>query len=388
MIFLPPPPQTGQKDHHRCSIVTPMTAPDFEHQRELDPDRSALRVDKARAPAARRAAAHRKRPELDADQLAQGVRSGDRAALGRAITLVESAALKHRAVARDLLAQLMPDTGHARRVGITGVPGAGKSTFIETLGINLTARGARVAVLAVDPSSGVSGGSILGDKTRMAKLANDDHAFIRPSPAGRTLGGVAAKTRETMLLCEAAGFDTVLVETVGVGQSETVVADMTDFFLALQLSGAGDELQGIKRGVIEIADMIAINKADGDNERPAKRAARDYENAIRYMTPREPDWITPVVTCSALKNRGIDTLWDRIASRLDTLQQDGRLEQKRQAQQLRWLWAMVDDLLRQRLHDHPAVKQHRGEIERQVKTGELPPTTAAENLMRVFFDEA
>ena len=359
--------------------------PDFEHQAELPPDRSALSVSKAQPSRTSSQPTSSPRGVPSADELADGVRNGDRAMLGRAITLVESAAAKHRAVAAELLARIMPDTGNARRVGITGVPGAGKSTFIETLGLNLTRQGRRVAVLAVDPSSGLTGGSILGDKTRMARLANDDNAFIRPSPAGRTLGGVAGKTRETMLLCEAAGFDVVLVETVGVGQSETVVADMTDFFLAIQLAGAGDELQGIKRGVIEIADMIAINKADGDNATRAKRAAMDYENAIRYMTPREPDWTTPVVTCSALKNHGIDDLWNTIAGRLTTLERDGRLRDKRQGQQLRWLWAMIDDRLRQRLRDHPAVQERRDEVERKVTAGEWPPTVAADELLEAFF---
>ena len=361
---------------------------DFEHQADLPPDRSALSVSRAKPSPPRRQSAATARGVPSPEDLAHGIRHGDRAMLGRAITLVESAAARHRSVAADLLARIMPDTGRARRVGITGVPGAGKSTFIETLGLNLTQRGHRVAVLAVDPSSGITGGSILGDKTRMARLANDDNAFIRPSPAGRTLGGVAGKTRESMLLCESAGFDIVLVETVGVGQSETVVADMTDFFLAIQLSGAGDELQGIKRGVIEIADMIAINKADGDNATRAKRAAMDYENAIRYMTPREPDWTTPVVTCSALKNLGIDDLWNVIADRLATLESDGRLREKRQGQQLRWLWTMIDDRLRQRLRDHPAVRERSEAIERKVKAGELPPTLAADELLEAFFNTA
>ncbi|MFW6336556.1 MAG: methylmalonyl Co-A mutase-associated GTPase MeaB [Phycisphaeraceae bacterium] len=361
------------------------SSPDFEHQADLPPDRSALSVSRAKPARPRGASASAARGVPSPEELAKGVRDGDRAMLGRAITLVESAAARHRSVAADLLARIMPDTGDALRVGITGVPGAGKSTFIETLGLNLTQQGRRVAVLAVDPSSGITGGSILGDKTRMARLANDENAFIRPSPAGRTLGGVAGKTRESMLLCEAAGFNVVLVETVGVGQSETVVADMTDFFLAIQLAGAGDELQGIKRGVIEIADMIAINKADGDNETRAKRAAMDYENAIRYMTPREPDWTTPVVTCSALKNLGVDELWNTIADRLRKLHADGRLREKRQGQQLRWLWAMIDDRLRQRLHDHPAVQERREAVERKVKAGELPPTLAADELLDAVF---
>ena len=247
-----------------------------------------------------------RRRELPVDEYVTGVRGGDRAVLGRAITLIESRHEQHQDLAEQLLTRLMPDTGRAIRVGITGVPGVGKSTFIDALGTSLTAAGRRVAVLAVDPSSGVSGGSILGDKTRMPRLGVDDHAFIRPSPSAGTLGGVAAKTRETMLICEAAGFDVVLVETIGVGQSETVVSDMTDFFLALMLAGAGDELQGIKRGLLELVDMIVINKADGDNQVRAEQAAREYRNVMHYARPSDGDWTPPVLTCSALSGTGVD----------------------------------------------------------------------------------
>jgi LAO/AO transport system kinase len=247
----------------------------------------------------------------DISSLENGILAGDRAALARAITLVESRRVDHQAAARALLEQLMPYTGKAQRIGITGVPGAGKSTTIEALGCNLTAAGHRVAVLAVDPSSSRTGGSILGDKTRMERLSVDPNAFIRPSPSSGTLGGVTRKTREAMLLCEAAGFDVVIVETVGVGQSETAVADMVDIFLALLIPGGGDELQGIKKGLIEIADLIVINKADADPDL-AERSARQYRAALHILTPASPDWTPPVITASGLKNDGLDRLWAQI----------------------------------------------------------------------------
>src|SRR3982751_3505177 len=244
--------------------------------------------------------------------LARKLRAGDRASLARAITLIESKRADHQQAAHRLVQQLIAQTGKATRVGITGSPGVGKSTTIDALGTYLTRKGHRVAVLAVDPSSTRTGGSILGDKTRMARLANDQHAFIRPSPTSGTLGGVAAKTRETMLLCEAAGFDVVLVETVGAGQSETAVADLTDFFLVLMLPGAGDALQGIKKGVLELADMIAVNKADGDNAPRALAAAAEYRAALHILTPSSPTWSPPVVTVSGLLNEGLDALWGKV----------------------------------------------------------------------------
>ena len=281
-----------------------------------------------------------------ADITAEAVLRGDRAMLARAITLMESRRPDHRAKARDLLQELMPRTGNAVRVGITGVPGVGKSTAIDTLGSMLTAQGHKVAVLAVDPTSTRTGGAILGDKTRMAKLAADPNAFIRPSPTSGTLGGVAAKTRETMLLCEAAGFDVILVETVGVGQSETAVADLTDFFLVLMLPGAGDELQGIKKGILELADMIAVNKADDAGAR-AKAAAAEYKAALHILTPASATWTPPVVTVSGLTGQGLDELWDKVLDHRKRLEATGELAAKRRAQDTKWMWALVHE----RLHD-------------------------------------
>jgi LAO/AO transport system kinase len=265
-------------------------------------------------------------------------------------------------------------------VGITGVPGVGKSTFIDQLGVNLTAQGHRVAVLAVDPTSSRSGGSILGDKTRMERLAVDPRAFIRPSPAGETLGGVTRATRETILVCEAAGFDVVLVETVGVGQSETVVADMVDFFLVLMLSGAGDDLQGIKKGVLELADMVAVNKADGDNRRRAELAAADYRSALHLMTPASPTWTPQVLTCSGLADEGLDELWRQVELHREKLGATGELEEKRRAQQVRWMWSMLDERLRDDLRARPAVASRLAALEAEVRAGRVTATAAVDEL--------
>jgi len=278
----------------------------------------------------------------------------------------------------------MPRTGKALRLGLTGVPGVGKSTFIDKFGMRRLNDGMKVAVLAVDPSSGVTGGSILGDKTRMAELGRHPRAFIRPSPAGATLGGVASKTRETMLLCEAAGFDLVIIETVGVGQSETVVAEMTDVFLALMLPGAGDELQGTKRGLIELSDLLAVNKADGDRVNAAKMAASEYRLALRCMQKRHPDWPTPVLTCSAATGDGLDHLWEQITAYHDLLKSDGSLDERRQSQSLKWMWSQVDDRLRRLLRDHPKVRDMTESIEQQVKAGDLPATAAADRILDGF----
>ena len=306
-----------------------------------------------------------------------------RANLGRAITLIESRRADHQAQARALLSEIMPRTGKAQRIGITGVPGAGKSTTIEALGCNLTAAGHRVAVLAVDPSSSRNGGSILGDKTRMERLAVDPAAYIRPSPSGGTLGGVARKTREALLLCEAAGFDVVIVETVGVGQSETVVADMVDMFLALLIPGGGDELQGIKKGLIEIADLIVINKADADPDR-AERSAREYRTALHILTPASPDWTPPVITASGLKNDGLDRLWAQIERHREVMGANGERAARRAAQNTRWMWAMVSDRLEEAFRSDPAVAALSHDLELEVRQGRLPASAAADRLLKAF----
>jgi len=310
---------------------------------------------------------------------ADAVAAGDRAALARAITLMESRRPDHREAARALLQVLMPRTGQAVRVGITGVPGVGKSTAIDSLGSLLTARGHKVAVLAVDPSSTRTGGAILGDKTRMARLSADPNAFIRPSPTSGTLGGVAAKTREAMLLCEAAGFDVILVETVGVGQSETTVADLTDFFLVLMLPGAGDELQGIKKGILELADMIAVNKADDAGAR-AGAAAADYRAALHILTPASAAWTPPVVTISGLTGDGLDDLWTKVLDHRARLGATGELAARRRAQDTKWMWALVNERMREKLAADATLRERLPAIERQLADGALSPVAAADEI--------
>ena len=324
------------------------------------------------------------RSESTRSDLATGIRAGDRATLARAITLIESKRADHRKSAHLLVQELLPLTGKAVRLGITGAPGSGKSTTIDALGTYLTGLGHKVAVLAVDPSSTRTGGSILGDKTRMARLAADEHAFIRPSPSSGTLGGVAAKTRETMLACEAAGYDAILVETVGIGQSETAVADMTDFFLVLMIPGAGDELQGLKKGIVELADMIAVNKADGDNIGRAKVAAAEYRAALNILSPRSENWTPPVITYSALTGDGIALLWERVVAHKEKMTASGELSSRRREQQVKWMWSMLEERLTARLRSDPAVRGKLKSAEAAVAAGKLAPTLAVEEIAAIL----
>ncbi len=327
-----------------------------------------------------------RRRKLTLDEYERGVRERDRGVLGRAITLIESNVAADQVLAQQLLVRLLPHTGNAQRIGITGVPGVGKSTFIESFGSFLTAREHRVAVLAIDPTSGVTRGSILGDKTRMNKLSRDESAFIRPSPNSGSLGGVARKTRESMLLCEAAGYDVILVETVGVGQSETVVAEMVDCFLVLMLPGAGDELQGIKRGILELADIIAVNKADA-NPAAARLAKRDYLSALKLMHGATGDARrggVPVLTLSGLSGVGIEVLWERITEHFAAGESSGRLGQMRREQLRRWMWSMVEERVLSALHGHAEVARIAPELEAEVLSGRLTPTLGAQSILNAF----
>ncbi len=317
-------------------------------------------------------------------RLADDVRRGDRRALARAVTLVESTRDDHRDEAARLIELLAPAAGGAFRIGVSGVPGVGKSTFIEALGLHLIGLGRRVAVLSVDPSSPASGGSILGDKTRMAELARRPEAFIRPSPSGGSLGGVARRTREALLVCEAAGFDVVLVETVGVGQSETAVAGMSDLFLLLLVPGGGDELQGLKRGIVELADLVLVNKADGDLAEAAERAVQAYRSALALLRPRTPGWEVPVERCSALSGAGIPAAWATMLRYRETLAAAGLLAARRAEQAGAWLWSETAETLLERLREHPGVRERLPQLERAVRAGELPPTLGARRLLECF----
>ncbi|MCV7201661.1 methylmalonyl Co-A mutase-associated GTPase MeaB [Mycolicibacterium peregrinum] len=318
---------------------------------------------------------------LSVQELAEAIRGGDRAALARAITMVESTRADHRDQAQQLLLELMPEAGKAQHIGITGVPGVGKSTTIEALGMYLIEAGHRVAVLAVDPSSTRTGGSILGDKTRMAKLAVHPDAYIRPSPTSGTLGGVAKATRETIVLLEAAGYDVILVETVGVGQSEVTVSNMVDTFVFLTLARTGDQLQGIKKGVLELADVIVVNKADGEHAIEAKAAARELTGAIRLIYPRETLWRPPVLTMSAIEGHGLTELWETVLKHRQVLTEAGEFEARRRAQQVDWTWSMVRDTVLDRVMSHPGVRGIRDEVERRVREGELTPALAAQEIL-------
>lgn len=312
------------------------------------------------------------------------MRTGDRRSLAQAITLVESTRPEDRDAAGNLLDELAPHAGKSIRVGISGVPGVGKSTFIENFGAHVIEQGHQIAVLAVDPSSAISGGSILGDKTRMDNLSKNPQAFIRPSPTGGTLGGVTRHTRETICIVEAAGFDVIMVETVGVGQSETAVAEMTDMFMLMLLPGGGDELQGIKRGIVELADVIIVNKADGDLETAASRAAADYSNAIGFLHARRTDWEVPIVTCSALENRGLDEVWKIIKRFRKTLSKSGDFERSRAAQARAWLWSEISAALLDSLKDNPEARDKIAALETAVASGKTSPWGAARRLVKTF----
>ncbi|MFC6316523.1 methylmalonyl Co-A mutase-associated GTPase MeaB [Corynebacterium gerontici] len=329
----------------------------------------------------------RARRRIDVDELFEGVRAGNRTLMSRAITLLESTAVAHRVLAQELLVRLLPFSGNALRVGITGVPGVGKSTFIEALGMHLIAEGKRVAVLAVDPSSTKTRGSILGDKTRMAKLAREENAFIRPSPSAGTLGGVAKATRESMVVFEAAGYDVILVETVGVGQSEVAVSQMVDCFTFLALAGAGDQLQGIKKGVLEMADLVAINKADGPNLKNAKRAARELAAAMRMVRQEDELWHPPTITMSAVESQGIDEFWGNVLAHHEVMLESGRFEHNRREQQVQWMWSMVHETILQRLNTNPKVKEVRALVEAQLREAQITPTLAAERVLQAFDGE-
>ena len=314
---------------------------------------------------------------MNIESLVEGVLAGQRADIGRAITLVESRQSDHFEAAAELLSRLAPHGGTSQRIGLTGVPGVGKSTFIERFGLHLIEQGHRVAVLAVDPTSSRTGGSILGDKTRMEQLSRHEAAFIRPSPAGTTLGGVAARSREAMLICEAAGFDVVIVETVGVGQSEWAVSQMTDVFVLLLLAGAGDELQGIKRGIMELADIVVINKADGEGEQAARRAVQTFRSALTMLHAHDAVWQPKVHCASALSGMGIDTTWQVIEAHREALSSEGLIDARRANQRVRWMWDSVEDLLAQRLR----AQGQSDDLEAKVRAGTLPPTAAARQLL-------
>lgn len=320
----------------------------------------------------------------DTQHLAEQIRAGDRRALARGITLVESTRSDHNEQGRALLTELLPHTGRAVRVGISGPPGVGKSTFIEALGGHLTGQGRRVAVLAVDPSSSVTGGSILGDKTRMENLSRNPDAFVRPSPSGSSVGGVARRTRESMLLCEAAGFDVVVVETVGVGQSETAVSEMTDVFVLLMQPGGGDDLQGIKRGILELADVVLVNKADGRMAELAAHSAADYQHALQLLPARVEGWRVPVKTCSARENQGIADAWQAVAGYVDLLKSDSTLARRRADQSVAWMWRATTDGLLDALKHDARVAARVEELEESVRGGDMPATAAAREIIELF----
>lgn len=351
---------------------------------EGEASRFGISVAKARACAGASATARPARMNLSIDDFARGVLAADRAVLGRAISLIESTLPADEAIAQQVLERLLPSTGHSLRIGLTGTPGAGKSTFIDSLGTMLTERGHRIAVLAIDPTSRVSGGSILGDRTRMSRLSNNPHAFVRPSPSGGTLGGIARKTREAMLVCEAAGFDIVLIETVGVGQSETAIADMSDVVVALSIPGAGDELQGIKRGLLELVDVLVVNKAEGDNAAKARTAAAEYTAALRVMRGEGDRSRVAVLTCSALTGDGVWQVFEEVRSRYASLRASGSLEPRRRNQDRHWLRSLLHERLDRLLLDLPGARSAFTDAEAAVLEGRTPPVVAVERVINAL----
>lgn len=324
---------------------------------------------------------------LDAGLYVEGIIKGDRSLLSQAITIIESASPQHQELAQDIIRDSLPHAGRSVRIGITGVPGVGKSTFIEALGTQITATGKKLAVLAIDPSSERSGGSILGDKTRMEGLSTHEHAFIRPSPTGGSLGGVARKTRETIVLCEAAGYEVIFIETVGVGQSETTVHSMVDFFLLLMLAGAGDELQGIKRGIMEMADLVAITKADGGNREKAERAGMEYTNALHLLPPSESGWSPKVLTCSSHDQTGINEIWQAVEEYVSFTRKNGYFNRRRSQQARYWMYEYIHESLRSHFYAHPLVGPKLKELERQVLEGSISSFHAAMEILKDYFPD-
>jgi LAO/AO transport system kinase len=327
-----------------------------------------------------------RRKSLSLEEYAEGIKQGDRTVLSRAITLIESTKQSDRELAQDIIEQCLPDTGDSIRIGITGVPGVGKSTFIESLGNHIVEQGHKLAVLAIDPSSTRTKGSLLGDKTRMETLATNNHAFIRPSPTAGSLGGVARKTRETIYLCEAAGYDTIFIETVGVGQSETAVHSMVDFFLLLMLAGAGDELQGIKRGIMEMADTIAINKIDDTDSKHVQQAIREYKNALHLYPETKSGWSPEVTSCSAITGEGISEIWETIQDYLTLTKENGYFREKRNRQAKHWMYDTITNRLTEHFYNNPAVKKEQQNIEQRVLNGQLSSFKAAQKLLDLYFN--